>query len=312
VTAETTKKPVSIVRRSIDEVLAEARCRLERLTPPQAWAAQQSGALLVDIRPAAYRLVEGEIPGSLILERNVLEWRLDPTCEARIANASYTLYVVVVCNEGYTSSLAAAALHDLGVDRATDLVGGYRAWRDVALPTVPGGTPAESYAPWKGQSPLAAPVQVFAPLLIPCGSPAGSVQGPQQRGQARGPSAGCCTGSRSHKEPRVAGRELMMEGRGPVGGGTDQERGSARWLYRVKRWMYRSGRPGRLARVMNRISAVQFSAGVLSPRRAMTLEVPGRRTGRLISLPVVVADYAGERYLVAMLQNTGPPPRGSR
>jgi deazaflavin-dependent oxidoreductase (nitroreductase family) len=72
-------------------------------------------------------------------------------------------------------------------------------------------------------------------------------------------------------------------------------------LYGVKKWMYRTGRPGALARVANRISAAQFSAGILSPARAVTLEVPGRRTGRLISFPVVVADYQGGRYLVSML-----------
>jgi hypothetical protein len=73
------------------------------------------------------------------------------------------------------------------------------------------------------------------------------------------------------------------------------------WLYRLKRWMYRTGRPGLLARAMNRISAVQFSAGLLSPSYAVTLEVPGRRTGRLISFPVAVAEYEGQRYLVSML-----------
>jgi deazaflavin-dependent oxidoreductase (nitroreductase family) len=73
------------------------------------------------------------------------------------------------------------------------------------------------------------------------------------------------------------------------------------WLYMVKRWMYRSGHPDWLARAMNWMSAVQFSAGVLSPKRAVTLEVPGRRTGRLIEVPVAVTDYAGERYLVSML-----------
>ena len=72
-------------------------------------------------------------------------------------------------------------------------------------------------------------------------------------------------------------------------------------LYWVKRWMYRTGRPGAVARVANRISAVQFSAGILSPARAMTLEVPGRRTGRLVSFPVVVAEYQGGRYLGVMV-----------
>ena len=74
-------------------------------------------------------------------------------------------------------------------------------------------------------------------------------------------------------------------------------------LYRAKRWMYRKGRPGLLARAMNRASAVQFSAGLLSPKRAVTVEVAGRRTGRVISFPVVAAEYAGERYLVSMLGN---------
>ena len=75
----------------------------------------------------------------------------------------------------------------------------------------------------------------------------------------------------------------------------------AGWLYRLKRWMYRGGRPHRLARAMNRLSAVQFATGLLAPRNWVTLEVRGRRTGRVISLPVVVADYRGGRYLVAML-----------
>ena len=88
-----------------------------------------------------------------------------------------------------------------------------------------------------------------------------------------------------------------------MGERTDRPRGVARPLYRAKRWMYRSGRPGVLARVMNRIPAIQFSAGVLSPRRGVTLEVPGRRTGRLISSPVVLVELDRERYLVSMLGN---------
>jgi hypothetical protein len=84
-------------------------------------------------------------------------------------------------------------------------------------------------------------------------------------------------------------------------GTRDQARNSARRLHRFDRWMYRSGRPNRLARLLNRISAIQFSAGILAPNHWVTLEVPGRRTGRLISFPLVVADYEGERYLVAML-----------
>ncbi len=83
----------------------------------------------------------------------------------------------------------------------------------------------------------------------------------------------------------------------------DRARELVRWLYSVKRWMYRGGRPGTLARVMNRMSEIQFSAGLLSPKSAATLEVPGRRTGRVISFPVALADYHGERYLVSMLGN---------
>ena len=80
-------------------------------------------------------------------------------------------------------------------------------------------------------------------------------------------------------------------------------RGVVDWLYPVKRWMYRGGRPHCLARVMNRLSALQYSAGVLSPTRAMTLDVRGRHSGRVVSVPVVVVDYDGERYVVSMLGN---------
>jgi rhodanese-related sulfurtransferase len=127
---------------SVDGLLAAARARLRRMTPEQAAAAAGSGALLVDIRPYAQRVEEGEVPGALVVERNVLEWRFDPTSAARVPQASADLLVVVVCSEGYTSSLAAAALHDVGVPRATDLVGGIAAWRAAGLPLVPGGTPA--------------------------------------------------------------------------------------------------------------------------------------------------------------------------
>jgi rhodanese-related sulfurtransferase len=94
------------------------------------------GALLVDIRPRSNRELEGELPGALVVERIHLEWRLDPASEARLPQASYDAHVIVVCNEGYSSSLAAAALQDLGVNRATDLVGGFRAWWAAGLPTL--------------------------------------------------------------------------------------------------------------------------------------------------------------------------------
>lgn len=122
-------------RRSIDQLLIEARSRLARLTPHEAHRAQQDGAVLVDIRPEASREAEGCLPGSVVIERTVLEWRLDPASPARLPIASYDLHVVIVCNEGYSSSLAAATLQDLGMHKATDLDGGYRAWKAAGLPT---------------------------------------------------------------------------------------------------------------------------------------------------------------------------------
>lgn len=122
--------------RSIDEVLAAARDRLERLEPRQAYAEQRGGAMLVDIRPAAQRAAEGEVPGAQVIERNVLEWRLDPASDARLPQVDgYGLRVIVICSAGYTSSLAAAALHDLGQTRATDVIGGFQAWAEAGLPT---------------------------------------------------------------------------------------------------------------------------------------------------------------------------------
>ena len=122
--------------RSIDDLLAEARSRLVRLSPEQAAARVARGAVLVDIRPAAQRAVEGEVPGSLIVERNVLEWRFDPASDARLPAATgYDVEVIVLCSEGYTSSLAADALRSLGLTRATDVVGGFVAWQAAGLPT---------------------------------------------------------------------------------------------------------------------------------------------------------------------------------
>ena len=117
-------------RRTIDDVLAEARARLHRLSPGDAWAAVGAGALLVDIRPAAQRAAEGEVPQAVVIERNVLEWRFDPASDAALPIADYDLQVIVLCQEGFTSSLAAAALQDLGLHRATDITGGWAAWRD--------------------------------------------------------------------------------------------------------------------------------------------------------------------------------------
>jgi rhodanese-related sulfurtransferase len=122
--------------RSIDEILAAARARLSRVTPAEAFAELGAGAVLIDIRPAAQRAAAGEIPGSVVIERNHLEWRLDPESPARLPWATgYDLRPIVMCAEGYTSSLAAAALQDLGLARATDVAGGYQAWQATGLPT---------------------------------------------------------------------------------------------------------------------------------------------------------------------------------
>jgi rhodanese-related sulfurtransferase len=118
-------------RRTIQEVLDTARGRLARLTPAQARILWGTGAVVVDIRPAAQRALEGELPGALLIERNVLEWRFDPASDAALPIADYDLQVIVLCQEGYTSSLAAAALQDLGVHRATDVIGGFAAWREL-------------------------------------------------------------------------------------------------------------------------------------------------------------------------------------
>ncbi len=124
--------------RPISEVLEQARSRLGRMEPAQAWAAMQEGALLVDIRPQAQRGAEGQVPGALVIERNVLEWRLDPASDARLPEAgSYDLRVIVMCSAGYTSSLAAASLQDLGLYAATDLAGGFQAWARDGLPVEP-------------------------------------------------------------------------------------------------------------------------------------------------------------------------------
>ena len=124
---------------SIETLLAAARARLERLTPQRAHAASGAGAMLVDIRPYAQRVQEGEVPGALVVERNVLEWRFDPASDARLPEATgYDVDVIVLCSEGYTSSLAADALRSLGLRRATDVAGGFQAWAAAGLPTRPG------------------------------------------------------------------------------------------------------------------------------------------------------------------------------
>jgi rhodanese-related sulfurtransferase len=115
--------------KSIDEYLASARSRLERVPPEELEAALSAGALLVDIRPEVNRADEGEMPGAIVIDRGVLEWRLAPSSDARVVDIEPGKRVILFCNDGYQSSLAAAILIDLGVDGATDVVGGYRAWK---------------------------------------------------------------------------------------------------------------------------------------------------------------------------------------
>jgi rhodanese-related sulfurtransferase len=119
----------------IDRLLERARAHLTRLEPREAAAAAADGALLVDIRPESLRDATGTIPNAIVIDRNVLEWRLDPTSPHRITdveNADRT--VILLCDEGYASSLAAATLQELGLHNATDVVGGYRAWVAGGLP----------------------------------------------------------------------------------------------------------------------------------------------------------------------------------
>jgi rhodanese-related sulfurtransferase len=129
---------------AIDRLLAEARASIADRVEPGALAAEvAAGALVVDIRPEANRVEEGALPGALVIERIHLEWRLDPSSPHRVPEAVPGRRVVVVCNEGYASSLAAATLRQLGVDGATDLAGGYRAWRAATGASSPPG-PAEA------------------------------------------------------------------------------------------------------------------------------------------------------------------------
>lgn len=118
----------------IDAVLETARARLSRVAADDVPAALERGAVLVDIRPAAQRAAEGEVAAALVVERNVLEWRCDPTSDARLPQAvGDDVEWVVLCSEGYTSSLAAAALLDLGLHRATDVIGGYQALKTAGV-----------------------------------------------------------------------------------------------------------------------------------------------------------------------------------
>jgi len=134
-----TERVAASDRVGIDELLERVRAGYDRVGPQEAAAAATDGALLVDIRYAALRDRDGLIPGALVVERNELEWRLDPQGSHRAAEAvSHDLPVVVICNEGYASSLAVASLRQLGLHRTTDLIGGFQAWRAAGLPVTPG------------------------------------------------------------------------------------------------------------------------------------------------------------------------------
>jgi rhodanese-related sulfurtransferase len=125
----------AVRRRTLDELLAEARRRIVRLSPAQAFAAARNGALIVDIRADLDREQEGVIPGSLHIPRTVLEWRVDPDSPWRNPHlAGLAQQLVIVCDHGYSSSLAAATLADLGLSRVGDVIGGFEAWRRAGLP----------------------------------------------------------------------------------------------------------------------------------------------------------------------------------
>ncbi|MEU6465005.1 rhodanese-like domain-containing protein [Streptomyces sp. NPDC046976] len=125
----------------IDELLERVRTGYRRVEAREAYDTARTGeALLVDIRYAALRERDGLIPGAVVIERNELEWRLDPQGSHRLPEATgHDLRIVLICNEGYASSLAAASLHQLGLHRATDLVGGFQSWRSTGLPVTPSG-----------------------------------------------------------------------------------------------------------------------------------------------------------------------------
>jgi len=115
---------------AVDELLVRARSGLDRVQPEHLGKEIASGAFVIDIRPLDQRQRDGELPGATVIDRNVLEWRLDPTSPHRLPIATgHDVRLILVCNEGYSSSLAAASLQELGLQRATDLVGGFQAWR---------------------------------------------------------------------------------------------------------------------------------------------------------------------------------------
>ncbi|XVU27628.1 rhodanese-like domain-containing protein [Actinoplanes sp. CA-054009] len=119
----------------IDVLLEKAREGLLRLTPHETQAALLAGALVVDTRTDRQRAEQGDLPGAIVIDRTVMEWRLDPSSPHRIPEATgHDVHIIVVCRQGYSSSLAAKSLRDLGLWRATDLIGGFEAWAAAGLP----------------------------------------------------------------------------------------------------------------------------------------------------------------------------------
>ena len=136
----------------IDEVLSRVQTALPRLDPVEALAAAaQPDTFIVDTRPEFQRRVAGEVPGALVIERNHLEWRLDPRCDARIPEAvDLDVRWIVICAEGYSSSLAALSLRQLGLSRSTDVIGGFEAWERAGLPVRRPATPSRPRRPGEG------------------------------------------------------------------------------------------------------------------------------------------------------------------
>ncbi|MCW2142540.1 Rhodanese-related sulfurtransferase [Actinoplanes cyaneus] len=133
---------MTTVTGGVDALLEQARAGMRRLDPHETWAAMTGGALLIDTRTDRQRARQGDLPGAIVIDRTVLEWRLDPASENRIPEATcYDVQIVVVCRQGYSSSLAAASLRSIGLHRATDLAGGVEAWLAAGLPVT--GGPAD-------------------------------------------------------------------------------------------------------------------------------------------------------------------------
>ncbi len=122
---------------TIDQLLARVRSRIDRISPEQAAARLAAGALLIDTRPWEQRSRDGAVPGAVVVDRNVLEWRLDPASPDRLAQVTgYGMEIVVLCHEGYSSSLVADTLRTLGLTRTVDVIGGFVAWVAAGLPVV--------------------------------------------------------------------------------------------------------------------------------------------------------------------------------